>query len=111
MWRILPLFARSRNPGGVGFRWLVVPRVARSSQPWALRRNPFGILLSTGCSWRLIGRHSHYCNHCDAMSMLPRCRGIVPSTQQLLDFIPAQRGGKFFFAANGGLDDLAFSVL
>src|SRR2546428_285715 len=51
-----------------------------------------------------------------AMSMMPsRCpvcrRILVLSTQQLLDFIPTQRGGKFFLAADGGLDDLALAVL
>ena len=32
-----------RNPIGVGDSEPPVPRVARGSQPWALRRNPFGI--------------------------------------------------------------------
>src|SRR6266581_5572139 len=35
----------------------------------------------------------------------------VLSSKQLLDFIPAQRGGEFFFAADGGLDDLALAIL
>src|SRR5207249_11171768 len=30
-------------PGGVGNRSNYRPRVARASQPWALRQNPFGI--------------------------------------------------------------------
>src|SRR5438477_10781723 len=47
--------ARGRNPVGVGFHGLAVPRVARSSQPWALRRNPFGILPMVG-SWRAFFR-------------------------------------------------------
>jgi hypothetical protein len=34
-----------RNPVGVGAIWPSSPRVARCSQPWALRRNPFGIRL------------------------------------------------------------------
>src|ERR1035441_9024434 len=34
-----------RNPVGVGVFWSSSPRVARCSQPWALRRNPFGIRL------------------------------------------------------------------
>src|ERR1039458_1820481 len=33
------------NPVGVGAFWSSSPRVARCSQPWALRRNPFGIRL------------------------------------------------------------------
>ena len=32
-----------RNPVGVGLVPNRLPRVARSSQPWALRQNPFGI--------------------------------------------------------------------
>jgi len=32
------------NPFGVVINWARLPRVARSSQPWALRRNPVGIL-------------------------------------------------------------------
>src|SRR6476619_3808586 len=32
-----------RNPFGVVDLFPTIPRVARSSQPWALRRNPFGI--------------------------------------------------------------------
>jgi len=35
-----------RNPVGVDNFIVRLPRVARSSQPWALRRNPFGILSS-----------------------------------------------------------------
>ena len=34
-----------RNPFGVGVSERCSPRVARGSQPWALRRNPFGIQL------------------------------------------------------------------
>src|SRR6266850_292226 len=33
----------SRNPVGVGNSLVLLPRVARGSQPWALRRNPVGI--------------------------------------------------------------------
>ncbi len=33
-----------RNPVGVDVDIASLPRVARSSQPWALRRNPVGIL-------------------------------------------------------------------
>jgi hypothetical protein len=32
-----------RHPVGVVIVHIFSPRVARSSQPWALRRNPFGI--------------------------------------------------------------------
>src|SRR2546422_214988 len=35
---------RGRNPVGVVKHRPPLPRVARSSQPWALLRNPFGIL-------------------------------------------------------------------
>src|SRR6266446_3422437 len=35
---------RGHNPVGVVKHRLLVPRIARSSQPWALLRNPFGIL-------------------------------------------------------------------
>src|SRR5437016_9270764 len=43
---------------------------------------------------------------------MPVCRRIFfRSCQQLLNFIPTQRGGEFFFAADGGLDDLALAVL
>src|ERR1035438_5358282 len=31
--------------------------------------------------------------------------------QQFLDFLPVQRGGELLFAADGCLDDLAFTVL
>ena len=31
--------------------------------------------------------------------------------QQFLDFLPVQRGGEFFLASNGRLDDLALAVL
>ena len=34
---------RSHNPVGVDSLFVPLPRVARSSQPWALMRNPFGI--------------------------------------------------------------------
>jgi len=34
-----------RNPVGVDLARVPFPRVARCSQPWALRRNPFGIRL------------------------------------------------------------------
>src|SRR6266566_8025991 len=34
-----------RNPFRVVIDWTHDPRVARSSQPWALLRNPFGIRL------------------------------------------------------------------
>ena len=36
-------FIRGRNPVGVVAFAVYLPRVARTSQPWALRRNPFGI--------------------------------------------------------------------
>ncbi len=39
-----PRLANSRNPVGVDRRSPRCPRVARSSQPWALLRNPVGIL-------------------------------------------------------------------
>src|SRR5882762_8279939 len=35
--------AQCRNPVGVELVSVHLPRVARSSQPWALMRNPFGI--------------------------------------------------------------------
>src|SRR6266516_1880290 len=61
----------------------------------------------------LIRPHECYCNHCDSTVDVAVSAGgsFVLSRQQLLDFIPAQRGGKFFFAADGGLDDLALAVL
>jgi|SRR6266850_2134063 len=37
------LASMSRNPVGVGNSSPRLPRVARDSQPWALRRNPVGI--------------------------------------------------------------------
>ena len=36
-------FVLGRNPVGVAVIAVHLPRVARASQPWALRRNPFGI--------------------------------------------------------------------
>jgi hypothetical protein len=41
------LAAQGRNPVGAGSSRRSGPRVARSSQPWALLRNPFGILRVT----------------------------------------------------------------
>ncbi len=38
-----PVANDGRNPVGVGASRLEGPRVARSSQPWALLQNPFGI--------------------------------------------------------------------
>ncbi len=38
-----PAIAQCRNPVGVELISVHLPRVARSSQPWALRRNPLGI--------------------------------------------------------------------
>ena len=35
---------KGRNPDGVEWKMGLLPRVARPSQPWASRRNPFGIL-------------------------------------------------------------------
>ena len=68
---------------------------------------------NSGRSWRLVGRHGCNCNHCDHhVDVAFSAVGFfVLSSQQLLNFVPAQRGGEFFFAANRGLDDLAFSVL
>ncbi len=37
------LTSMGRNPFGVDKSSMLLPRVARSSQPWALLRNPFGI--------------------------------------------------------------------
>src|SRR6266496_731715 len=52
-----------RNPFGVGFLLARFPKVARASQPWALRRNPFGIhsrnlrnISTLGPSWLDLGR-------------------------------------------------------
>jgi hypothetical protein len=44
-----------RNPVGVGRAWVPFPRVARCSQPWALRRNPVGIRSPDSSS---CGKHS-----------------------------------------------------
>jgi hypothetical protein len=41
-----------RNPIGVGVAWRGFPRVARASQPGALRRNPFGIHRAKSRCWR-----------------------------------------------------------
>src|SRR2546430_511736 len=43
-WGCVTLLSLSRNPVGVVPIRAGLPRVARSSQPWALGRNPFGIL-------------------------------------------------------------------
>src|SRR5260370_37971683 len=37
--------ARATTLSGLSHGFSLFPRAARSSQPWALRRNPFGILL------------------------------------------------------------------
>ena len=42
---VRPAIAQGRNPVGVELFSAHLPRVARSSQPWALMRNPFGIPL------------------------------------------------------------------
>ena len=50
-WTMNRIYGQARSPFGPGaatplgldFRSITVPRVAHSSQPWALRRNPFGI--------------------------------------------------------------------
>jgi hypothetical protein len=39
---------KGRNSVGVGRALRYLPKVASSSQPWALRRNPVGIWL---CAW------------------------------------------------------------
>jgi len=53
------VFVRCHNPYRVVIFWLRFPRVAPSSQPWALLRNPFGILAlqaCLSCEWRHHGR-------------------------------------------------------
>src|SRR5882724_3729562 len=43
-----------RNPVGVGNSLVVLPRVARGSQPWALRRNPVGIEFRNATPFRFV---------------------------------------------------------
>src|SRR6266851_5562886 len=49
---------RGRNPVGVVKHRPPLPRVARPSQPWALLRNPFGILSGNLCQVPGIMRHT-----------------------------------------------------
>ena len=55
------------NPVGVVGSWRDLPRVARSSQPWALLRNPFGIENVPACGPKIV--------HCSdlntAVSLVP----------------------------------------
>src|SRR5687767_2327037 len=59
-----------RNPVGVVLFFDSTPRVARASQPWALGRNPVGILASRGCSAKLNSQssfHFHWVTPSDAL--------------------------------------------
>src|SRR6266705_3351607 len=49
LWPTATAAQRGRNPVGVVKHRVSLPRVARPSQPWALLRNPFGILPRNVC--------------------------------------------------------------
>ena len=81
-----------RNPVGVGNIFGLSPRVARGAQPWALRRNPFGIHGESDSPLKIPTGFRPPAQGCEARATLGyqseniiNPNGVVPLTQ---------RGGK-----------------